>query len=116
MKFLTLVLPMAFAGSALADQPPAKTAAPRIEISVTKRGFDPDSITVPANKPVMLVFTRKTDETCTKSVVLKLGDGKKIERELPLDKPVEIAMTFPKAGKLGYACSMDMAKGVIVVE
>ena len=62
-----------------------------------------------------LVFTRKTDQTCTKSVVIKLGDGNKLERDLPLDKPVEIAMTFPKAGKLGYACSMDMAKGIIVV-
>ncbi len=115
MKFLALLLPMALAGSALADAPVTK-AASRIEVSVTKRGFNPDSIHVPANKPVMLVFTRKTDETCTKSVVLKLDGGKKIERELPLDKPVEIAMTFPKAGKLGYACSMDMAKGVIVVE
>ncbi len=45
-----------------------------------------------------------------------LDDGKKIERALPLDKPVEIAATFPKAGRLGYACSMDMAKGVIVVQ
>ena len=34
----------------------------------------------------------------------------------PGRRAVEIAMTFPKAGKLGYACSMDMAKGVIVVQ
>ncbi len=116
MKLLALVLPFALVGSAMADASAKKVTAPRIEVSVTKRGFNPDSIKVPANTLVTLVFTRKTDETCTKSVVLKLDDGKKIERELPLDKPVEIAMTFPKAGKLGYACSMDMAKGVIVVE
>jgi hypothetical protein len=30
--------------------------------------------------------------------------------------PVEIAATFPKAGKLGYACGMDMIKGTVVVE
>jgi plastocyanin len=114
MKLLTLMIPIALAGSALAA-PPVKNPS-RIEVSVTKRGFDPDSINVPANKPVTLVFTRKTDQTCTKAVVLELDDGKKIERELPLDKPVEIAVTFPKAGKLGYACSMDMAKGVIVVQ
>ena len=48
--------------------------------------------------------------------MVTLDDGKKIERDLPLDKPVEIAVTFPKAGKLGYACSMDMTKGVIVVQ
>jgi len=115
MKLLVLLVPLALTVSAMADAPAPK-AAPRIEVSVTRRGFNPDSINVPANKPVTLVFTRKTDETCTKSVVLKLDDGKKIERELPLDKPVEISMTFPKAGKLGYACSMDMAKGVIVVQ
>ena len=115
MKFLALLLPFALATSALAEVPVTKVA-PRIEVSVTKRGFNPDTINVPANKPITLVFTRKTDETCTKSVVLKLDDGKKIERELPLDKAVEIAITFPKAGKLGYACNMDMAKGVIVVE
>lgn len=115
MKLLAVLLPLALTTFAIADAPAPK-AAPRIEVTVTKRGFHPTSIHVPANKPVTLVFTRTTDETCTKSVVLTLDGGKKIERALPLDKPVEIAMTFPKAGKLGYACSMDMAKGVIVVE
>ena len=88
----------------------------RLDIQVTEKGFEPDAINVPAKKPVTLVFTRKTDSTCTKSVVLKLDDGKKIEKELPLNKAVEIAVTFPKAGRLGYACSMDMNKGTIVVQ
>ena len=109
-------------GAALADAPAPKevpkqaAAATRIEISVTKAGFEPGTINVSAKKATTLVFTRKTEQTCTKSVVVQLEDGKKIERELPLDKPVEIAVTFPKAGKLGYACSMDMNKGVIVVQ
>lgn len=117
MKLRHLLFPLAilFAGAASADGPKAKDPS-RIEISVTKRGFDPDEIRVPANKAVTLVFTRKTDQTCAKSVVLTLDDGKKVERDLPLDKPVELAVTFPKAGKLGYACSMDMAKGIIVVQ
>jgi plastocyanin domain-containing protein len=116
MKLRTLLIPLAFAfaGTASADTP-AKNPS-RIEIAVTKRGFDPDNISVPAKKPVTLVFTRKTDATCIKDVMLTLDDGKKIERELPLDKPVELAVTFPKAGKLTYACSMDMVKGVIVVQ
>ena len=113
MKLLSLLLPLALAGTALADAP-AKSSS-RIEISVTKRGFEPDPISVPAKQPVTLVFTRKTDKTCARSIVFTL-DGKKIERELPLDKPVEIAVTFPKAGKIGYACTMDMTKGLIVVE
>ena len=114
LKLLPVMISFGLVATAIADAPAKKPV--RIDVSVTKRGFDPDSINVPAKQPVTLVFTRKTDETCTKSVVLTLDDGKKIERALPLDKPVEIAMTFPKAGKLGYSCSMDMAKGVIVVE
>ena len=109
-----LLILLALTSSALADSP-AKNPA-RIDVRVTTRGFEPETITVPAKQPLTLVFTRKTDQTCAKTVVLTLDDGKKIERELPLDKPVEIAVTFPKAGKLAYACSMDMSKGVIIVQ
>ena len=114
MRFhaVLLALAFAFAGLASADGP----AASRIEISITRSGFDPGNITVPAKTPVTLVFTRKTDATCIKDVVLTLDDGKKIERELPLDKPVELAVTLARPGKLTYACSMDMVKGVIVVQ
>jgi plastocyanin domain-containing protein len=117
MKLRNLLFPivLAFSGAASADAPKAKDPA-RIDIVVTKRGFSPDSINVPANKPVTLVFKRTTDQTCTKSVVLTLDDGKKLERELPLDTPVEVPVTFPKAGKLGYACSMNMTKGIIIVQ
>jgi plastocyanin domain-containing protein len=115
MKIRTLLaLAVAFAGTAAADSPANRPA--RIEIAVTTSGFDPGNISVPAQKPVTLVFTRKTDRTCAKSVVLSLGDGKKLERELPLDTPVALAVTFPKAGQLTYACGMDMIKGVIVVQ
>ncbi|CAN5723376.1 hypothetical protein BH11MYX2_BH11MYX2_38870 [soil metagenome] len=112
---LAMFAVMVLFSTAAADAPKAKPPT-RLEISVTKQGFEPDAINVPAKQPVTLVFTRKTDETCTKRVVLTLDDGKKIEKDLPLDKAVEIAVTFPKAGKLGYACSMDMTKGVIVVQ
>jgi hypothetical protein len=36
---------------------------------------------------VTLVFPRKTDATCTKSIVVTVDDGKTVERELPLDEP-----------------------------
>lgn len=95
----------------------SKTAAggDRFDITVTKDGFTPEDISVPAAKPVTLVFERKTDETCAKQVILDV-DGKKIEKELPLNTPVEVAVTFPKAGKLTYACGMDMEHGTITVQ
>ena len=111
---LFLIL-LTLTATAAADQAPT-TKPTRLEIAVTKKGFEPESVTVPAGKPVTLVFTRKTQATCTKQIVLTLADGTKIERALPLDTAVEIPVTFPKAGKLGYACGMDMNKGVIVVQ
>ena len=82
---------------------------------MTRHGFEPGTITVPAKQLVQLVFTRTTDATCATRVVLDPGDGKPLARDLPLGQPVELAVTFPKAGKLVYACGMDMITGVIVV-
>jgi plastocyanin domain-containing protein len=97
--------------------PPATAIAPRrIEITVTPKGFEPSKLVVAKAQPVTLVFTRKTDRTCAKRVVVQLGDGKKIAKELPLDTPVEIAATFAKTGELTYACGMDMISGVITVQ
>ena len=103
---------------ATATAPPtAKPAAlDRLEITVTEDGFKPEDVKVPANKPVTLVFTRKTDNTCAKEVVMTMSDGSKIERKLPLNEPVEVATTFPTAGTIGYACGMDMMKGTVTVQ
>ncbi|CAN5917800.1 hypothetical protein BH11MYX2_BH11MYX2_04650 [soil metagenome] len=85
-------------------------------ISVTEKGFEPDNVKVPAAQPVTLVFDRKTDKTCAKEVVINVGDGKTIKKDLPLDKPVEVAVTFPKAGALTYSCGMDMLHGTLTVQ
>ena len=124
MKLAALLIPFAFATACKkSDAPkptptaPTKSAdATRFDIKVTDKGFEPDDVSVPAGKPVTIVFERKTDQTCVKEVVLTMDDGKKIEKDLPLNTPVEIATTFPKAGKLGYACGMDMMKGTITVQ
>lgn len=76
----------------------------------------PGGLTSDAAQLDTLVITRKTDSTCAKRVVVQLGDGKKIEKDLPLDKAVEVPATFAKKGELRYACGMDMISGVIVVE
>ena len=88
----------------------------RVAISVTEKGFEPADVQVPAGKPVTLVFDRMTDHTCAKQVVIKLADGSKIEKDLPLNTPVEVATTFPSAGKVSYACGMNMVTGVITVQ
>lgn len=118
MKLWILLVSLTLGSVVLADapKPAAPAAAQRIEIAVTRNGFEPGDIKVAAKKPVTLVFTRKTEQTCTKTVVIAVDDTKKIEKPLPLNEAVEVAVTFPKAGKLTYACSMNMNKGTIVVQ
>lgn len=120
---------LAFAGLAVAcsksetkagDKPAPTDKAPapagdRIAISVTDKGFEPENVSVPSRKPVTLVFTRKTDDTCAKEVVIPL-DGQRIEKKLPLNEAVAVEVTFPKAGQITYACGMDMIKGVVTVQ
>ena len=113
---LSMFLALAACGKSDQTSPTKLADSSKIQISVTEKGFEPESVDVPSGKPVTLVFTRKTDKTCAKEVILTMADGNKVEKALPLDTPVELAATFPKAGKLGYACGMDMIHGTIVVQ
>lgn len=88
----------------------------RIDLTITENGFEPDKVTVKKGESVVLAFTRKTDKTCTKEVVVHVDDKQKIEKKLPLNKRVDIAVRFSAAGELGFACAMNMDKGVIRVQ
>jgi plastocyanin domain-containing protein len=88
----------------------------KVDIAVTEKGFEPDKVTVKKGEPVELVFTRTTDKTCIKEVVLDTGAPKKIQKALPLNKPVTIKTKFAKAGSLSYACNMNMFSGTVTVQ
>jgi len=95
--------------------PPTPVAAQngRVAISVTEKGFEPTPIQVEKGKPVTLVVTRKTDQTCATELTLP---EYKIDKKLPLNQPVEITFTPDKAGQLVYGCAMDhMISGVLQV-
>ncbi len=84
-----------------------------VELTITKSGFEPSSVTVKRGTPVKLVVTRKTERTCVTEIVIKsLG----VNRPLPLDKPVTVELTPKKPGEYRYACAMDMVAGVLKVE
>jgi plastocyanin domain-containing protein len=111
---LVLVAALGFTWASAGE---AKKASPRrIDISVTEAGFVPDKIAVKAGEDVTLAFTRKTDKTCVTEVVLFVNDNEKVEKKLPLNQVVTVDAKFAKAGELGYACGMNMYKGVIVVQ
>jgi plastocyanin domain-containing protein len=91
----------------------AKKAAEKIDIAVTEKGFEPASIDVKKGQPVELVFTRKTDHTCIKEVVVDTG-ASKVQKPLPLNTPVAIKTKFAKAGT--YVCGMNMFSGTVKVQ
>lgn len=94
----------------------AEKVPKRIDVTVGKDGFSPKRLTVRKAEPVTLVFTRRTAQTCAKDVVIYVDDATTISRELPLNRPVEVTVTFPKTGERGFACSMKMHGAAILVE
>jgi thiol-disulfide isomerase/thioredoxin/plastocyanin len=95
--------------------PPSPAKPSIFSIVVTSKGFEPSDVKVPAGKPVTLRFLRKIEDTCATEVVIEVG-GKKLVKDLPLNKPVELTLTFPSPGRVGYACAMNMIRGSIIVE
>lgn len=109
-------------GHVSTEKPPSKPkkkprpAAPtRVEIVVTQAGFEPKNVTVPRGKPVILRFERRVERTCGTEVVM-VANGQKIMKDLPLNQPVEVAITFATAGVVKYSCAMDMIRGSITVQ
>lgn len=85
----------------------------QIELAVTEKGFEPTSLKVRRGVPLTLTITRKTDATCaTAIIVADYG----IQEDLPIDRPVQIAFTPARTGRLKYACSLGKTMGVIIIE
>jgi len=114
-RFVSLTVMLATAALVVAVLPHSAQAAEarRVEMAVTSAGFVPAEVKAKVGEQLTLVVTRKTDKTCAKEIVIK---DYGINTPLPLDKAVEVALTPKKAGKIRYACAMDMIAGVIVVE
>lgn len=117
---ITLATPLAACGKeatpadAMANTAPPQ--APRTDsytVQVDGKGFHPDELSAPAGKSVTLTFTRTTDQTCAKEVVVP---SQNLRRELPLNTPVEVAIAMPASGKVDFGCGMSMMhRGTLVV-
>jgi len=84
-----------------------------IEMAVTADGFVPDQVKVKKGETVTLLVTRKVERTCATEIVIKeLG----VNQPLPLGEQVAVTITPKTAGKLRYACGMDMIAGTLIVE
>lgn len=89
-------------------------AAPRtIEISVTRKGFEPARVRVKKGEPLHLVVTRKTEDTCATELIIA---AENLSKDLPLNQPVVFDFTPTKTGEVTYACGMGMVTGVLLVQ
>jgi plastocyanin domain-containing protein len=84
-----------------------------VQLRVTEKGFQPSPVTVKAGKPVKLVVTRVSDDTCATDLVIP---EENVKVALPLNTPVEVTLTPKKAGQIVYGCAMNMMEsGVLLV-
>jgi hypothetical protein len=95
-------------GSASGPTPVGDPSPTRFPIAVTDDGFEPKSINVSRGQQTTLVFTRWTEKTCLKEVVVYLDDHQTVRRTLPFGKPVVLTVTFTRSGSsampAGWAC------------
>jgi len=84
----------------------------KVAIEAGTEGYKPERIAGKPGEKLMLVFTRTAEASCISQ--LKTPDGKLVD--LPKGTPVEVAVTVPQSGELGFACGMDMFHGVVVAE
>jgi plastocyanin domain-containing protein len=98
---------------AVAPAAPATTGGPRkVTVEVNKDGYTPAKIAGKPGEKLDLVFTRTFEAECISQV--KTPDGKLVD--LPMNKPVEVAVTVPPTGQADFACGMDMFHGAIVAQ
>ena len=86
--------------------------ADAIAIKVSKSGFEPARIELPAGKPIKLAFQRIDAENCVSKVVFK---SLNMTRDLPVGKTVIVEFTPTESSEISFACEMGMYKGILVI-
>lgn len=84
-----------------------------VSIRVEANGFVPERFEVAAGRPVRLVVTRTTAQTCATAIQIPdLGIG---PTDLPLNIPVVLRLTPKQPGSYTLTCGMNMLKGNLIV-
>ncbi|MGH3520332.1 MAG: heavy metal translocating P-type ATPase [Haloechinothrix sp.] len=84
------------------------------EVAITvKGGYSPDLVRVRQDVPVRLVFDRRERGDCTSQVVFA---DLALSKALPAFAKTAVEFTPEKAGRLSYACGMNMVHGALLVE
>jgi plastocyanin domain-containing protein len=104
--------PAAAKPAVAATAPASSDGARHIAIEANKDGYTPASIPGKPGEKLVLTFTRTADSSCIAQ--LKAPDGKMVD--LPMNTPVDVAVTVPQTGKVEFACGMDMFHGEVVAQ
>jgi plastocyanin domain-containing protein len=111
---LLLASALTFAAGCQTKKEPKTVKAPPggadVPITVTEHGFEPSRIEVQKGSNATLVFTRVTDKTCAKEVVIA-GNGARLP--LPLNQPVRIGLGTVNS-RIPFACGMKMVTGEVI--
>jgi plastocyanin domain-containing protein len=113
-KLIFFIAAMALGYSAFANSVSAKKAKQNIvKVEISEDGFIPAKINVQKGEDLVLLITRKTNNTCVKE--LKTANQAN-EVPLPLNKEVEFKVgKLDKTGDVKLLCGMNMTAGVITV-
>lgn len=84
-----------------------------INLTVTEKGFEPNTINIKPGTNLELKITRKTDSTCATQVQVP---SRNIKKDLPLNKTVSIEIGKVEKGEIKFGCGMNMVSGVIFVK
>lgn len=95
-----------------AEARPGRGRVQEATITLTAKGYEPETIRLRRGVPTRLTFIRKFEATCATEVII---EGYDIRRELPLNQPVVIEFTPSRAGVIEYSCSMKMVGGTISI-
>jgi plastocyanin domain-containing protein len=109
--------PKAEAAPAVKAEPvksePVKSEPRHVKVGVTQAGFEPAEISAKPNEALVLDITRVFADTCATEIVFKdLG----IKQDLPMNQEVHVPVQAGKAGRIAFACAMNMIGGAIVVK
>lgn len=94
------------------DKKPSALPAGAVAVTADDKGFTPSSVTFKKGAPASIVFTRTTDDTCAKEVVIP---DLHVTKDLPKNQPVAIEIPTDSAKTLTFQCGMGMYKSQIVV-
>ena len=111
MAILTLAASIVVVGCTKSE--PVPKPPREISVTVEKMSYAPDSVTVSPNESLKFIFTRVSESRCGEEIVFP---DYGIKKTLPLNQPVEVAITTKGPGTIGFACGMDMMKGSIIVQ